>query len=59
MLFLVQLLQVHEGVLVLRVEAQDLVKGFESTVDESSSLVVEPQTEQDVRVLQLAETRAL
>src|SRR6185295_3398280 len=58
-LFLVELLQVEQGVLVLRIEAQHLVEGFERPIDEAAALVIEPQTEQHVRVYQRVQLRPL
>ena len=59
MLLLVQLLEVHEGVLVLRIEAEHLVERLERAIDESAALVIEAQAEQHVRVLEPREPRAL
>src|SRR4029079_1919202 len=59
MLFLVELLQVDQGVLVGGVEAKHLVERFERPIDEAATLVVEPQAEEDVGMLDLAETCAL
>ncbi len=58
-LLLVQLLQVHQRVLVLRIEPQHLVEGLERAVHEAAALVVETEAEEDVRVLELAQPRAL
>ena len=59
MLLLVQLLEVDEGVLVLRIEAEDLVERLERPIDESAALVVEAEAEQHVGVLEPREPRAL
>ena len=55
MLFLVQLLEVHEGVLVLRIEPQHLVERLVGAVHESAAFVVEPEAQQHVRVLEPAQ----
>ena len=59
MLFLVELLQVQQGIFVLRIEPQDLVERFEGAIDEAASLVVETEAQEDVRVLQPSQARAL
>ena len=58
MLLFVELLQVEQRVLVLRIEPQHLVERLERAVDEAAALVVEPEAEQHVRVLEPAEARA-
>ena len=54
-----QLLQIHERVLVLGVQAQHLGERLGRTVDEAASFVVEPQTQEHIRVFELAELRPL
>ena len=58
-LFLVQLLEIRQRVLVVGIEAEDLAERFERAVDEPAALVVEPQAEQNVGMLELAEVRPL
>ena len=52
MLLFVQLLEVDERVLVLRIEPQHLVERFERAIDEPAALVVEAEAEQHVGVLE-------
>ena len=59
MLLFVQLLQVDQGVRVLRLEPQHLAERLERPIDEPAALVVEAQAQQDVGVLQARELRAL
>ena len=59
MLFLVQLLEVRQRVLVFRIEAKDFSERLESPIDESAALVVESEAEQDVGVLELPQVRSL
>jgi len=58
-LLFVQLLQVRQRVLIVRIEAQAFAEGLERPVDEPALLVVQAQAEQHVGVLQLAQIRAL
>ncbi len=58
-LLFVQLLQVRQRVLIVRIEAQAFAERLERPVDEPALLVVEAEAEQDVGVLQLAQIRAL
>ena len=51
-LFFVQLLQVDERVLVLRIEPQHFVERLERAIDEAAALVVEAEAEQHVGVLE-------
>ena len=53
-LLLVQLLQVHERVAVLRVEVDDFLKRLERAVDEPAVPEIEPEAEQHVGVFELA-----
>ena len=48
-----------QGVLVLRIEAQHFGERFVRAIDEPAALVVEPEAEQHVGVLQAAEPGAL
>ena len=59
MLLFVQLLQVEQGVLVLRIEPQHFVERFERAIDEPAALEVEAQAQQDVGVLDARELRPL
>ena len=59
MLLLVQLLQVEQRMLVLRIEPQHFGERFEGAVDEPAALVVEPEAQQHVRVLEPAQLRPL
>ena len=52
MLVFVQLLDVHERVLVVRIDPEDLVERFERAIDESAALEVEAEAEQHVGVLE-------
>ena len=58
-LLLVQLLQVDQRVLVLRIEPQHFVERLERAIDEAAALVVEAEAEQHVGVLELAQLRPL
>src|SRR6185369_15630890 len=53
------LLQVEERIAVGGVESEHFVEGVERTIDEAAALVVEPEAEQNVRLLQPAEVRAM
>ena len=59
MLLLVQLLQVEQRVLVLRVEPQHFVERLERAIDEAAALEVESEAQQDVGVLGARELRPL
>ena len=59
MLVFVQLLDVEQRVLVVRIELDDLVERFERAIDESAALEVEPEAEQDVRLLEPRQARPL
>src|SRR2546428_928974 len=58
-LFLVQLLQVQQRVLVLRIETKHFGEGLERALDEAAALVVEPEAQQHVRMFESAEPRPL
>ena len=51
MLLFVQLLQVEQRVLILRIEPQHLVERFERAIDEAAALEVEAEAQQHVGVL--------
>ena len=54
MLLFVQLLQVEQRVLVLRIEPQHLVERLERAIDEPAALEVEAEAQQHVGVLDAA-----
>ena len=58
-LVLVQLLEVRQRVAVPRIEPQHFGERLDRAIDEAAAAVVEPQAEQHVGVLQLAQVRAL
>ena len=58
-LFLVELLEIDERVLVLGIEPQHLVEGLERAIDEPAALVVEAEAQQRVGVLELGQLRPL
>ena len=51
LLVFVELLQVHEGIAVPRIEPDDFLERLERAVDEAAVLVVEAEAEQHVGVL--------
>ncbi len=59
MLFLVQLLEVQQGVLVAGIEPDDLRKRLEGAVDEAAPLEVQAETEQYVGMFQCGQSGAL
>ena len=59
MLLFVQLLQIEQRVLVLRIEPQHLVERFERAIDEAAALEVEAEAQQDVGVLGAGQLRPL
>ena len=59
MLIFVKLLDVQQGVLVLRVELDDLVERFERAVDEAAALEIEAQAEQHVSMFEAGQARPL
>ena len=59
MLLFVQLLQVEQRVLILRVEAQHLVERFERAIDEAAALEIEAEAEQHIGVLGSGQLRPL
>ncbi len=58
MLILVQLLDVEQGVLVFRIELDDLVERLERTIDEAAALEVETEAQQYVGLLEASQPRA-
>src|SRR4051794_14033576 len=59
MLLLIELLQVRHRVTIARVEANDFRERFERAIDKSAVLVVEPETQQHVRMFELSQVRPL
>src|SRR5687768_7374431 len=59
MLILVQLLDVQQRVLVVRIDPDDLVERFEGAIDKPPTLEVETEAEEDVRLLEASQARAL
>ena len=58
-LIFVELLDVQQRVLVVRIDPDDLVERFERAIDEPAALEVEAEAEQDVRLLEARQARAL
>ena len=58
-LFLVQLLEVEEGVLVLWIETDHLRERLERSVNKAAPSEVQPETQQDVGVFQASEPWSL
>ena len=59
MLIFVQLLDVQQRVLVVGIEPDDLVERFERAIDEPAALEVEAEAQQDVRLFEARQPRAL
>ena len=55
LLFLVQLLEIEQGVLVAAVESQHLGERLQGTVHESAASEVEAETQQHVGLLELGQ----
>src|SRR5688572_18234138 len=59
MLIFVELFDVEQRVLIVRIEADDLVERFEGPIDKSTAFEVEAEAQQDVRLLEARNPRAL
>src|SRR5918995_6718468 len=59
MLIFVELFDVEQRVLIVRIEANDLVERFKRPIDESTALEVEAEAQQDMRLLEARDPRAL
>ena len=59
MLVFVQLLDVHERVVVVRIQLQHFVERFERPVDEAAALEVQAKAQQHVRLFEPRQLRAL
>ena len=59
MLIFVKLLDIEQRVLVVGIDPDDLVERFERAIDESATLEIEPETEQDVRLFEARQARPL
>ena len=58
MLVFVKLLDIEQRVLIVGIDPDDLVERFERAIDESATLEIEPETEQDVRLFEARQARA-
>jgi hypothetical protein len=58
-LFLVQLLEVEERVLILRGQPKDFLERLEGPIDEAAALVIQAETQQYVTVLEPRQLRPL
>src|SRR4051794_27293733 len=58
MLFLEQLLEVRECVLIAGIQAEHFAERLEGAIDEAAALVIEPEAEENVGVLERPEIGA-
>ena len=59
MLIFVELLDVQQRVLVVRIEAEHLVERFEGAIDKTAALEVETEAQKDVRLFEPRQPRPL